>query len=242
MRILELLGWRVPRTEDMRGWFETHATAVADQYVSLLRQNDVELQRFADLCHEIVQDRDFTFSLDRRLRLYERWLSTGQPCLQALKNGQGEMIGGSIVLPLTQMAYDLFCFDDLDALDIETFHIETRKRTPHQYLLIDMLVIKKELAKGLPAIGFRGVIRHLARFYNPSTRSRAPIVLCSTSNEVLSGLLSKLEFQSIKRKRSPTYITPAYLYRVDLSNLELYSPATREYYANLIEVIRSYGK
>lgn len=237
------LGWRIPRTDDMHAWAKKHLIPIEDQYVSLIKKGDTQkLMDFASLCHDLVSDRDFTFTLDRRIKLYMRWLSTGQPCLQAINNTEGYIIGASIVLPLTQVAYDEYCFGDLDALDIETYHIESRVKSSRQHLLIDMLAVDEKMAHELPAIGYSSVIRHIARFYNPNKQKIGPVVFCSTVSGPLSRRLRQMELQLIERHKSPTYTLPVYFYRADFNNTDLYSPQAREYYSSITELIRLYNK
>src|SRR5215472_1100567 len=75
-----------------------------------------DLQAFAQTCHALVTDRDESFTLEDRIKLYRRWLASGTPCLLAAGDGGGHVVGTSIILPLTPAAFDEFWNEGLDAL------------------------------------------------------------------------------------------------------------------------------
>lgn len=97
---------------------------IENEQILFVRQGDQKtVSSFASLCHERVQDREVSFTCDKRIQLYDRWLSSQQPCLMAVTDGDNLLIAASIVLPLTDEGYHGYCSGRLDALDIESRHI-----------------------------------------------------------------------------------------------------------------------
>jgi hypothetical protein len=230
-----LLLWRFPSKSDLAGWVQVRLRPMSDEAVVFVQRGDEKLLRdFSQHCHEIVQDRDVSFTLNHRIKLYERWLSSGQPCLMATMDASKALIGASVVLPLTFDAYRDFSSGQLDALDIESFHIDADDDAKERYLLVDMWAFSPHAFETSPGISLRSLIRHVAKLYNPYKQKA--ILLCSTGNRPLIKRLMHLEFEKGPKHRG----ADESVYSANLSNTGQYSEEIRPYYEELRRVIRSY--
>jgi hypothetical protein len=206
------------------------------------RDDRVSLERLAALCHDVVDDRESSFTLDKRVRLYERWLASGQPCLMAMTDGNGELLGASVVLPLTYEAYQQFCFHGLDALDIETYHIVSRAtHTTSRYLLVDMLAKHDDAMGRLPTwqrnklrgLGFRGAIFHLSAMFDPD--AEPPIIICSSENRGLGRLLKAAKFDDTCIQAGRFTI-----YKADLRSMDSFPRDVQKYLGLVLKLARYY--
>jgi len=195
------------------------------------------LREFSEMCHRLIVDRDVSFSVEHRIALYRRWLSSGVPCLLGLTTGRSNLVGGTVVLPLTREAHNQYCHGKLDALKIEAFHIETGAEARRRYLLIDILALDPAAESVSPAAIFRAAIRHIARFYNPVNQP-GPVIFCSTYTKPLIKWLTAFEFQAVGVEHGTT----ARVYRVDLANLDIFAPKVQKRYANMIDIMKQYNQ
>lgn len=184
--------------------------------------SDEDVAAFARVCHDLVLDRSASFTIKDRIRLYKRWLASGQPCLVAAHDAGGHILAASIVLPLTQEAFRAFWHDGLDALDIWPNHIAAATHMP-RYFLVDMLAangdfIKRTAVPGQASfcgIGFRTLIFHLSLF----GRTDQVVLLCSTFSKELSALLRAVGFE----QRVGQGDLEAPIFRADLAQRDLFS-------------------
>jgi hypothetical protein len=227
------------RREPLERWAKKNIAYIEEQYSQIIREGDAEdLRLFAGLCHQLVTDRDISFTLGNREDLYRRWLSSGQPCLLASKDEGGTLVAASVLLPLKETAYYEFCEGSLDTLKINASHIagpaEDQRR---RFLLIDMLCRHKQASKSVPGVAFRNLIRHIALFYDPENQL-PPMLFCGTENEGLVCRLKELEFEPGPKEHH----TEALTYSTDLGRKYFKSPLVRAYYAHLIDLCRTYNE
>jgi hypothetical protein len=183
----------------------------------IVRANDAaDLQAFAQTCHDLVTDRDQSFTLADRIKLYRRWLASGRPCLVAAHDGRGHVLGTSVILPLTLDAFREYWLEGLDALDIGVEHL-VLAADPQliRFLLIDILACNNDFISRMPfderhyfhGIGFRAMLYHLSLFLTNELQIE-PVIFCSTYNKNLSKLLSGIGFQQRRGRgdlRAPVF-------------------------------------
>jgi hypothetical protein len=166
-----------------------------------------DLRAFAETCHELVTDRDQSFTLADRIKLYRRWLASGAPCLLAAHDG-GHVVGTSIILPLTLAACREFWDEGLDALDVGVEHlIRPNDPEPNHVFLIDILASNNDYIRRMPhasqhafhGIGFRTMVYHLSLFF-ADAQPFAPVIVCSSFNRQFAKLFGAMGFQ--RRARS----------------------------------------
>jgi hypothetical protein len=219
-----------------------------DKYVHFVKPNDNALQEVVKLCHRLVTDRDSTFTEMNRQRLYERWLSSRQPCIMAMTDGDRELVGASVVLPLKIDAYHKYCSAQLDAIEIENWHLcPLGDSATHRFLLIDIAAIDRKIVdelireKKLPFRGLwiRGLIRHIARFYDGRKEPR-PILLGSTFNKELARAVRSLSFYYDGAREK----VGAPVYRFNFAHLtnQYLFPSITEYYREVIKMLQFYNK
>jgi hypothetical protein len=215
--------------------------SIRSDLVHFVQQGDVDsLRHFSQLCHELITDRDVTFTLNIRTALYRRWLSTGHPVLMAVVH-ENVPLGASVILPLTKAAYEAFWNSGLDAPDIDVHHLARRRNNKgYRYLLVDVVASEKSFIQNLPhalkvelvGIGLRSMIYHSSVFFNPKA---PPIVLCSTTNKKLQAVLTKLGFErGVGAQSDP-------IFRTDLARQRgWYRPLVQELYDQWRELVRGY--
>jgi hypothetical protein len=201
--------------------------------------DDESLRHFSQLCHELITDRDVSFTLRDRTALYRKWLATGHPALMAVVHDQVPL-GASIILPLTESAYQSFWYGELDAPEIDKLHLVRKKKNKgYRYLLVDVVAIDKSFFQNVPAavreeligIGLRSMIYHSSMFFNPKA---APIVLCSTANKKLQSVLLELGFEKSSSKAVSAY-------RTDLARQRgWYPPNVQQQYDRWKELVSAY--
>ena len=192
-------------TLNLRQWAENcrlHEPQRSDLLKVVRLGEGDDLKAFAQVCHDLVLDRPVSFDLTERIKLYERWLGSEQPCLLAAHDGAGHVVATSIILPLTLATFRAFWLEGLDALQIWPQHLVPPGNTQqHRYFLVDMLARNKQFIKSMQTvdqrafcgIGFRAMLYHLSLFYDAG-QAIEPVILCSTFNRDLGKLLRTIGF------------------------------------------------
>jgi hypothetical protein len=230
---------------NVRHWAETCRLHEPERggFLKIVRSNE-DVHAFAKVCHDLVLDRPPSFTLDNRIKLYRRWLSSGQPCLLAAHDGKGRVVAASIVLPLTPAAFHAFWFEGLDALDIGPDHLVRPGIQPEpQYFLNDMLARNKSFINRMPAvdrhnfygIGFRAMLHHLSLFYD-SAMVVEPVLICSTFTPELIELLQVIGFD----RRSGQGEAGAPIFCADFRRRDNFSTDALWLLESVVEVIRGY--
>lgn len=207
------------------------------------------LEEVAEFCHRLVKDRDDSFSEMDRQNLYERWLTSGQPIVMAIKDDDSNVLGASIILPLKEVAYEQYCSGHLDALEIRKEHIcKVGDPDTHRFLLIDILAVDDEAVKKHVTAGnntfrelwIRALLFHIARFYNGLSIPE-PVILCSTVHPDVVRTLSPFDAKADATEKSgipiyrvflkhalspPPLPTMSKFYRAFFSNLVAYNRPT----------------
>jgi hypothetical protein len=179
-----------------------------------------------------IADRS-NFLIDKRAALYRRWLYSRQSVLAGLKDDSGKVVCASVVLPLTEDAYGRLSSGALDAIDIESWDIESNSAAGvgHRYLLIDAVARLDEARKGL---GTRLAIYHCSQFFDPK---RPPIIVSSTKVDWLQKFFAYLEFTSERDKRDGDIVN----YSTDLAQPNPASnPGAPEFRASLLSLLSGY--
>lgn len=207
---------RRPRSrEDVLKWLNTRLLAIDDERIKfLIFGDDQALEEFSAFCHRLVEDRDVSFTEVHRKKLYKRWLSSGQRCLMAVTGTRGDMIGATVVLPISKSLCDDYCAGELDALDIEAFDIQDNAACDHRYLLVDIMAFDADKSEVLNGLAYRAVVRHFAELYDPKLHGGLTI-LCGTGDKGLAGRLQDLQLYPCAKERG----ADSYIYRAQITGL-----------------------
>ena len=233
---------------NLRQWAEicrVHNPERSDLLKLVRLGDDEDLRAFARVCDDLVLDRPASFTLIERIKLYRRWLASGQPCLLAAHDGRGKVVAASIILPLTLAVFRAFWLEGLDALDIGPEHlVPPGNPQQHRYFLIDMLARNKEFIESMPrvdrhtfyGIGFRAMLYHLSLFYERG-QAVEPVLLCSTFSPTLCELLRVIGFE----RRIGQGELAAPIFRADFGQRDLLSADALWLLDGAAEVVKDYA-
>lgn len=199
-----------------------------------------ELDSVVALCDELVTDRDASFGVDARRRLYENWLSSGNRCVMTLQTTNEGLVGATMVLPMKPASFERYRFGKLDAIRIERddlcspAHVDART-----FLLVDILVLRMEpiltliRRDNLPLQELRitAVARHVAEYYDGTTLPR-PMIVAATNHSKVVPRLRALEWIEIGAEESGLPV-----FSVNLGNLDGMSERVRQFYQLILEQI-----
>jgi len=214
------------------------------KFVHFVTEAGDELDAVVALCDELVTDRDASFGIDARRRLYENWLSSGNRCLMTVKTANEGLLGATVVLPIRPASFERYRSGKLDAVRIERADLSSPEHVDaHKRLLIDILVLRTRpildliRRENLPLeeLWIRATSRHMAEYYDGKTLPR-PVVAAATNHSRVVPRLRALGWTEIGAEESGLPV-----FAIDLGNLSGVSEQVRKFYELILEQIRTYN-
>jgi hypothetical protein len=201
---------------DVKNWLTERLLPIDENTVSFLSFGDQKrLEEFATFCHHHVTDRDEDFfTIQKRQKLYKQWLYSGERCLMAVEDTNGDIIGCTVILPLSGALFERFCSGNLDAIDVDSFEIESAAPCDHRYLLIDIMAFDYDRTMTMEGIPYRALLRHFAELYDPHSHGDLSIA-CGTAVLGLRERLQNLSFDCCGKESGAE---DSYIYRACITN------------------------
>lgn len=170
-----------------------------------------DLDWLVDLCQQETGYTMPDLEKPERRRLYQEWISSGQPVALALRPTDGpfahEFVGASIAFPLKANAYHRFRTGQISALEISREDIVPSslrrgrlRGKSYSYVLIDTLVRDSRYRDGYPGLVLRAAIAHIAAFW-PGMLGPTLVLVCTPHPVSLIRLLKSLGFTVVGKTR-----------------------------------------